>query len=113
MKNIGVAVIGLGGIGTLRAHSCAQIPQVGHLAICDIDLGKLDKLSETVKADIVTENYEEAINDERIQSVIVSTDEESHYGPAKLAAELGKPVLIEKPFVLNLDEADDIIATAK
>ena len=113
MKNIGVAVIGLGGIGTLRAHSCAQIPQVGHLAICDIDPGKLDKLSETVKADIVTENYEEAINDERIQFVIVSTDEESHYGPAKLAAELGKPVLIEKPFVLNLDEADDIIATAK
>ena len=113
MKNIGVAVIGLGGIGTLRAHSCAQIPQVGHLAICDIDPGKLDKLSETVKADIVTENYEEAINDERIQSVIVSTDEESHYGPAKLAVELGKPVLIEKPFVLNLDEADDIIATAK
>ena len=83
------------------------------MAICDIDPGKLDKLSETVKADIVTENYEEAINDERIQSVIVSTDEESHYGPAKLAAELGKPVLIEKPFVLNLDEADDIIATAK
>ena len=113
MKNIGVAVIGLGGIGTLRAHSCAQIPQVGHLAICDIDPGKLNKLSETVKADIVTENYEEAINDERIQSVIVSTDEESHYGPAKLAAELGKPVLIEKPFVLNLDEADDIIAKAK
>ena len=113
MKNIGVAVIGLGGIGTLRAHSCAQIPQVGHLAICDIDPGKMDKLSETVKADIVTENYEEAINDERIQSVIVSTDEESHYGPAKLAAELGKPVLIEKPFVLNLDEADDIIAKAK
>ena len=86
MKNIGVAVIGIGGIGTLRAHSCAQIPQVGHLAICDIDPGKLDKLSETVKADIVTENYEEAINDERIQAVIVSTDEESHYGPAKLAA---------------------------
>jgi predicted dehydrogenase len=53
MKSIGVAVIGLGGIGTLRAHSCAQIPQVGHLAICDIDPGKLDKLSETVKADIV------------------------------------------------------------
>jgi hypothetical protein len=35
MKNIGVAVIGLGGIGTLRAHSCAQIPQVGHLATAE------------------------------------------------------------------------------
>jgi len=113
MDNIGVAVIGAGGIGTLRAHSCAQIPQIGHLAVCDIDSGKLGKLAESVNADQATENYEEAIRDERVQAVIVSTDEESHYGPAKLAAELGKPVLIEKPFVLNLDEADDIIATAK
>ena len=113
MKNVGVAVIGAGGIGTLRAHSCTQIPQVGHMAICDLDTEKLAKLAETVKADIITDNYKEAIQDERIQAVIVSTDEESHYGPAKLAAELGKPVLIEKPFVLNLDEADDIIATSK
>ncbi len=113
MKNIGVAVIGAGGIGTLRAHSCAQIPQIGHLAICDINTEKLGKLAESVRADLVTENYEEAIRDDGVQAVIVSTDEESHYGPAKLAAELGKPVLIEKPFVLDLEEADDIVATAK
>lgn len=113
METIGVAVIGAGGIGTLRAHSCAQIPQIGYLAICDINPEKLGKLAETVRADLVTDDYEKAIRDERIQAVIVSTDEESHYGPAKLAAELGKPVLIEKPFVLNLAEADDIIATAK
>ena len=110
---IGVAVIGAGGIGTLRAHSCAQIPQIGHVAVCDINAEKLGKLAEAVNADQATENYEEAIRDDRVQAVIVSTDEESHYGPAKLAAELGKPVLIEKPFVLSLDEADDIIATAK
>jgi predicted dehydrogenase len=110
---IGIAVIGAGGIGTLRAHSCAQIPQVGHVAVCDIDAEKLGKLAEAVNADQATKNYEEAIRDDRVQAVIVSTDEESHYGPAKLAAELGKPVLIEKPFVLSLDEADDIVATAK
>jgi predicted dehydrogenase len=113
MQNIGVAVIGLGGIGTLRAHSCAQIPQVGHLSICDIDPQKTEKLSQNLQADLITDSYKEAIQDERVQAVIVSTDEESHYGPAKLAAELGKPVLIEKPFVLNLAEADDIIAIAK
>ena len=109
MQNVGIAVIGLGGIGTLRAHSCSQIPQVGYMAICDIDRTKCDKIADDIRADLVTENYKEAIQDERVQAVIVSTDEESHYGPAKLAAELGKPVLIEKPFVLNLDEADDII----
>ena len=113
MDNVGIAVIGSGGIGTLRAHSCAQIPQVGHMAICDIDTEKLDRLAETVRADVVTKDYREAIEDERVKAVIISTDEESHYEPAKLAAKLGKPVLIEKPFVLSLDEADDIIETAK
>ena len=112
MKTTGVAVIGAGGIGTLRAHSCAQFPQVDYLAICDIVPEKLDRLAESVRADVATEKYEVAIRDERVGAVIVSSDEEFHHGPAALAAELGKPVLIEKPFVLNLDEADDILAKA-
>ena len=113
MKSTGVAVIGAGGIGTLRAHSCAQIPQVDFLAVCDKVPEKLDTLSESVGADMATTDYEEAITNDRVGAVIVSTDEEFHHGPAALAAELGKPVLIEKPFVLDLDEADDILAKAK
>ncbi len=113
MKSTGVAVIGAGGIGTLRAHSCAQIPQVDFLAVCDKVPEKLDTLSESVGADMATTQYEEAITNDRVGAVIVSTDEEFHHGPAALAAELGKPVLIEKPLVLDLDEADDILAKAK
>ncbi len=113
MKSTGVAVIGAGGIGTLRAHSCSQIPQVDYLAICDIKPDKLDQLSEATGADMATTHYEEAITNDRVGAVIVSTDEEYHHGPAALAAELGKPVLIEKPFVLDLDEADDILAKAE
>jgi predicted dehydrogenase len=113
MKSTGVAVIGAGGIGTLRAHSCSQIPQVDYLAICDTNAEKLDQLSEATGADMATTEYEEAIRSDRVGAVIVSTDEENHYGPASLAAELGKPVLIEKPFVLDLKEADDILAKAE
>ncbi len=113
MKKRGVAVIGAGGIGTLRAHSCAQIPQVDYLAICDIVPQKLDRLAESVRADLATTHYEEAIRNENVGAVVVSSDEENHHGPAALAAELGKDVLIEKPFVLDLGEADDILAKAE
>ncbi|MAI11103.1 MAG: hypothetical protein CBD27_01570 [Rhodospirillaceae bacterium TMED167] len=113
MKTTGVAVIGSGGIGTLRAHSCTQIPQVDYLAVCDTKQDKLGDLAAATNADMRTADYEEAIRDERVGAVFVSTDEENHHGPAALAAELGKPVLIEKPFVLDLDEADDILAKAK
>jgi myo-inositol 2-dehydrogenase/D-chiro-inositol 1-dehydrogenase len=113
MQSTGVAVIGVGGIGTLRAHSCAQIPQVDYLVICDIVPEKLDRLRKGIRTDRITTNFEEAIRDERVGAVIVATDEESHHAAAALAAELGKPVLIEKPFVLNLQEADDILTKAE
>lgn len=113
MGNIGVAIIGAGGIGSLRAHSCAQISQVEKLAICDTNPKRLKGLSNNLQAHLITESYEEAIRDTNIDAVIISTDEESHYAPAKLAVELGKPVLIEKPFVLNLDEADSILKSAE
>ena len=112
MKETGIAVIGAGGIGTLRAHSCHQIPQVNHLTVCDIIPEKLDKLAKSAKADLATTDLREAIEDERIGAVIVATDEENHHEAAALAAELGKSVLIEKPFVLDLGEADDILAKA-
>lgn len=113
MKETGIAVIGAGGIGRLRAQCCHQIPQVDYLAVCDIKRDRLDQLASDVNANLATENYEEAIRHDRVGAVIVSTDEEYHHGPASLAVELGKSVLIEKPFVLSLDEADDILAKAE
>lgn len=112
-KQLGVAVIGAGGIGTLRAHSCRQLPQVNHLTVCDIVPERLDNMRYPVNADHVTDDWRAAIEDERVGAVIVASDEENHFEPAALAADLGKPVLIEKPFVLDLDEADDILARAE
>ena len=105
-QETGVAVIGAGGIGNLRAHSCKQITQVDYLAVCDIKDEKLESVAESVKADIATNNYSDAIEDSRVGAVIISTDEENHYDATMKAVELGKSVLIEKPFVLDLNEAD-------
>ena len=80
MKTTGVAVIGSGGIGTLRAHSCTQIPQVDYLAVCDTKQEKLGDLAAATNADMRTSDYEEAIRDDRVGAVFVSTDEENHHG---------------------------------
>ena len=44
-------------------------------------------------------------------AVFVSTPEGEHAAPIKKALELGKPVLVEKPLALTLEDADDILAT--
>ena len=53
------------------------------------------------------------IADPNIDLIVVSTPNHSHYPLAKAALEAGKHVVIDKPFTVTLDEADELIALAK
>lgn len=72
---------------------------------------------EEVKAErpdclIYADPYE-AFADPDVDLVVIATPNETHFPLARAALESGKHVLLEKPFALNLDEAREIIATAK
>ncbi|HKU71698.1 MAG TPA: Gfo/Idh/MocA family oxidoreductase, partial [Burkholderiales bacterium] len=60
-KQLGVAVIGAGRIGTLRARLAAKHPAVGFMAIADLDPQRAKTLAETAGADFHTGNNNEAI----------------------------------------------------
>ena len=53
------------------------------------------------------------IADPGIDLVVISTPNHSHYPLAKAALEAGKHVVIDKPFTVTLDEADELIALAR
>ena len=62
-KETGIAVIGAGGIGNLRAHSCKQITQVDYIAVCDIKDEKLEKIkSEVIAMDIDSMSPRDALD---------------------------------------------------
>src|SRR3982750_4487871 len=44
--------------------------------------------------------------------VVVATPNSSHYPVAKRALEAGKHVVVDKPFTVTLDEADELIELA-
>lgn len=48
-----------------------------------------------------------------VDAVYVVTTHDSHYEYAKLALECGKPVLVEKPFVMNAEQAKELVALAE
>ncbi len=110
-KELGIAVIGAGRIGTLRARLTAKHPSVGFLAIADLDPARAKALASQTGADFHTGNNFEAIERPEVTAVFVSTPESEHAAPIKRALELGKPVLVEKPLALTLKDADDILAT--
>ena len=112
-RQLGVAVIGAGRIGTLRARLAAKHPSVGFLAISDLDPQRAKALADQAGADFHTGDNFEAIERPEVNAVFVSTPEGEHSAPVRRALELGKPVLCEKPIALTLKDADDILGTLK
>ena len=113
MNELGIAVIGAGRIGSLRARLAAKHPSVKFLAIADQDISKAKALAELTSADFFSSNNDEVISRPEVTAVFVSTPEGHHAAPIKKALELGKPVLVEKPLAMTLEDADDILATLK
>lgn len=109
---IGVAVIGAGGIGRLRAEICHRHPSVNYLAVCDIDEEKARRLAKDVDADTWSTDAATIIGDERVHAVIVATTENAHFDPTMFAVRAGLPTLVEKPLTIEADEAETVVAEA-
>lgn len=110
-KTLGVAVVGSGRIGTLRARLAAKHPAVRFLAVSDKDPGQAQKLAELAGADFHSADNDAAIAHPDVNAVFVSTPEGEHAAPVCRALELGKPVLVEKPLALSLNDAEAILKT--
>src|SRR3954471_10189041 len=74
-KDLGIAVIGAGRIGTLRAVMAAAHPAVKFLAISDRDPARAEKLATRVGAQMHTSDNLAAISHPEVNAVIVSTIE--------------------------------------
>ncbi len=109
-RDLGIAVIGCGRIGTLRARLARQHPSVKFLAVADRDPARAEKLKDLAGADFASADNTEVIRRPEVGAVIVATDEAEHTRPIIEALELGKPVLVEKPLALTLADADETLA---
>ena len=62
---------------------------------------------------ITYRSLEELLNDEAIELVIINTPNFTHYEYAMAALHAGKHVVVEKPFTLTTQQADDLIKFAQ
>ncbi|MBY0268952.1 MAG: Gfo/Idh/MocA family oxidoreductase [Burkholderiales bacterium] len=108
-KTLGLAVIGSGRIGGLRAQLAAGHPAVRFIATADQDAKKAEALAKKIGAARHSTDNDAIISHPEVNAVIVSTSEGEHLAPILKALELGKPVLVEKPIALSLADADRVI----
>jgi predicted dehydrogenase len=57
-------------------------------------------------------SYEELVNDSTIDAIYVATPHPAHHDNVILALKAGKPVLCEKPFAVNANEAQAMVDAA-
>src|SRR6516225_6335377 len=112
-KELGIAVVGSGRIGTLRARLAAKHPAVRFLTVSDKEIEQAKALADLTGADFYSTDNNEVIARPEVTAVFVSTPEGEHAAPVCKALELGKPVLVEKPLALSLNEAEAILKTVK
>jgi len=114
MKQIGVAVIGVGWCGGIRAETLAKHPLVKSLHLAETRAERLEELKSKLRPASATADYRELLKNRDIEAVYISsTPEATHYPIARDALAAGKHLFLEKPIAMTLAEADELIATAK
>lgn len=112
-QGLGVAVIGCGTIGRLRAQLLHRHPSIGYLAVCDTDEAKARSLAADCSADSWTVDADQLVGDDRVDAVIVATTEDAHFGPSLGALSAGKSLLVEKPLAIFPEEGEKLLGVAE
>lgn len=107
---IGLAVIGCGAVGRIRAGLAREHPGVGWLGLCDIDEDTLHGLATDQKADFATTEIAELLARPEVTAVIVATDETEHVDPVLQTVAAGHPLFIEKPLATDPVESARVLA---
>ena len=108
-QEIGLAVIGCGPIGRVRAELARGYPGLGWLGVCDIRHDLADGLARDTGADFVTTDSAELLARPEVNAVIVATQESAHVRPVMQALEHGHRLFIEKPLAVDARESAQVM----
>ena len=112
MKNVGVGIIGLGGISTKHIKELLACPQAEIRTICDTDIKTLERVRAQLQLppEKCYGDYRALIADAAVDCVEICTPNYLHKDMAIAALKANKPVNIEKPIAMCLADAQAIEA---
>ena len=108
-QKIKVGVVGVGHVGKEHARILASLPQAELVGVCDTDESKKER-AEALGVPFFS-HHSDLLN--RVEAVTVATPTSSHAAVARDFLGAGIHTLVEKPFTLFLEEADDLLQLAK
>jgi len=108
-----VALIGYGAIGREHGEAIEHTPGLRLAVVCDRNPARIAAAQERFPDVRGVTDMEEIIRDPAIQAAIVGTPPNTHASLARQLLLAGKHTVVEKPFCLTTDEADELIRLAE
>lgn len=108
--------IGIIGCGGITRHHLDAYQTAGYkvTALCDIRIEAAEQRRDQYFPDArVFDDYRKLLSDDSVEIVDITTHPPQRPPIVRAALEAGKHVLSQKPFVLNLDEGEQLVELAK
>ena len=108
-----IGIIGAGWIADKMAEAIAPYKDMCVYAIASRSIEKAQQFAQERNIEKAYGSYEELVADPKVDLVYIATPHSHHFQHSMLALEHGKPVLVEKAFTANAQEAEILIRTAR
>lgn len=109
---IRVGIIGCGKMADQHAVQILRIPGAEIAAVCDSEPLMARQISERFAVKACFSDAAEMLRNAKLDVVHITTPPQSHFSLGKMCLEAGVNVYVEKPFTLDLPEAEALIALA-
>ncbi|HTJ56290.1 MAG TPA: Gfo/Idh/MocA family oxidoreductase [Devosiaceae bacterium] len=109
---IGIAVVGYGYWGPNLVRNFWDIPGAQLLWVCDLKTERLAGMRKRYPAVEITENFDQVLQDPRVNAVAIATPVSTHFALAMRALKAGKSVFVEKPIAPTVEQVERLIDEA-
>jgi len=108
-----VGVIGCGYWGPNLIRNLVESRRCKSVIACDLDRARLERIAQRYPVAATTTDFQDILDDESIEAVVIATPLSSHFPLAERALLAGKHIFVEKPFARTVVQAQKLLAIAK
>ncbi|WNC72829.1 Gfo/Idh/MocA family oxidoreductase [Thalassotalea psychrophila] len=112
-RNIRWGIIGLGGIAHKFATDLINVDGAELYAVASRTQTKADDFADKYQAKVSYDSYQKLVEDEQVDAIYIATPHALHQENSLLCLEHDKAVLCEKPFAMDSQQVNTMIACAQ
>ncbi|KZS48244.1 inositol 2-dehydrogenase [Paenibacillus glucanolyticus] len=101
-----VGIIGAGRIGKLHAEHIQRTSMARVRSVSDVDIQNLDSWATSLHIPVVTDNYQDLLQDPEIGAVFICSPTSTHSTIIQEAAQAGKHIFCEKPVSFSVETTE-------